>query len=131
MKAEASGYCKFEKHLGHFLNACHLRPRLLIRNNPQFFGTEKNLAISENPRVVYGKCECPKSKLFSYNFCLLLQLEPWGVRGASHQPAVMSDRRTIIHTFYSLIYPVDEGNEDVGSIYFGVNKASSLGQRKA
>ena len=33
---------------------------------------------------------------------LFLQLNPWGVKGASHQP-----------TFYRPIYPVDEGNEDV------------------
>ena len=62
-------------------------------------------------------------------YCLLLQLKPWGVRGASHQPAVMSDRRTISLTFYSPIYPVEEGNEDVGLIQFGVNKLSSLGQK--
>ena len=49
-------------------------------------------------------------------YCLLFQLKPWGVRGASHQPAVMSDRRTISLTFYSPIYPVEEGNEDVGLI---------------
>ena len=48
--------------------------------------------------------------------CLLLQLKPWGVRRASYQPAVTSDRGTISHTFYSPIYPVDEGNEDLGSI---------------
>ena len=47
---------------------------------------------------------------------LLLQLKPWGVREASHQPAFMSDRRTISHTFYSPTYPVDERNEDVGLI---------------
>ena len=41
----------------------------------------------------------------------------------------MSDCRTITHTFYSPIYPLDEGNEDVGLIYFDVNKASSLGQK--
>ena len=37
---------------------------MLIGNNPQVFGTEKNLAISENPCAVYGKCEFPKCKLF-------------------------------------------------------------------
>ena len=62
-------------------------------------------------------------------YCLLLQLKPWGVRGASHQPAVMSDHRTISLMFYSPIYPVEEGNEDVGLIQFGVNKLSSLGQK--
>ena len=49
-------------------------------------------------------------------FCLLLQLKLWGVRRVSHQPAFMSDQRTISHTFYSLIHPLDEGNEDVGLI---------------
>ena len=48
--------------------------------------------------------------------CLLLQLELWGVTGASHQPAVMSDHRIISYTFYSPTYPLDEGNEDVESI---------------
>ena len=36
------------------------------------------------------------------------------VREASHQPAFMSNRLTISHMFYNPIYPVDEGNEDVG-----------------
>ena len=36
------------------------------------------------------------------------------VREASHQPAFMCNRLTISHTFYSPIYPVDEGNVDVG-----------------
>ena len=61
--------------------------------------------------------------------CLLLHLKPWEVRWATRQPAFMSDCRTITHTFYSPIYPLDEGNEDVGLIYFDVNKASSLGQK--
>ena len=34
--------------------------------------------------------------------------------GASHHPAFMGNCRTISHTFYSPVYPVDEGNEDVG-----------------
>ena len=36
------------------------------------------------------------------------------VREASHQPALMCNLLTISHTFYSPIYPVDEGNVDVG-----------------
>ena len=48
--------------------------------------------------------------------CLLLQLKSQDVRGASHQPAFMSNCWTISHTFYSLIYPVDEGSEDVGLV---------------
>ena len=47
---------------------------------------------------------------------LLLQLKPWGVRGASHRLTFMSDRRTISHMFYSPIYPLDEGNKNVGMI---------------
>ena len=62
-----------------------------------------------------------------FPFCLLLQLKPWGMRGASHQSVFMSNCPTISHTFYSPIYPVDEGNEDVGLVYFGVNQVSSLG----
>ena len=51
-----------------------------------------------------------------FESCLLLQLKPWGVRGASQQPAFMSNRRANSHTNYSPIYPVDEGNEDVGLV---------------
>ena len=51
----------------------------------------------------------------------------WGVRliapakiseheGASHQPAFMSNHQTLSHTFYSAVYPVDEGNRDVGLV---------------
>ena len=58
---------------------------------------------------------CPDRSVKSKS-CLLLQLKPWGVRGGSHQPTFMSDRRTITHKFYGPIYPVDEGNEDVGLI---------------
>ena len=36
------------------------------------------------------------------------------VREASHQPAFMCNLLNISHTFYSPIYPVDEGNVDVG-----------------
>ena len=37
--------------------------------------------------------------------------------GVSHQPAFMGNCRTISHMFYNPIYPVDEGNEKVGSIW--------------
>ena len=46
----------------------------------------------------------------------LLRLKFWSARGASHHPAFMGNCRTISHTFYSLIYPMDEENEDVGSV---------------
>ena len=35
----------------------------------------------------------------------ILQLKPWSARGASHHPLIWA---TIIHTFFSLIHPVDE-----------------------
>ena len=37
------------------------------------------------------------------------------LEGASHHPAFMGNYRTISHTFYCPIYPVDKGIEDVGS----------------
>ena len=43
--------------------------------------------------------------------CLLLQLKFRSPRGASHHPAFVGNCQTISHTFYSLIYPADEGNE--------------------
>ena len=49
-------------------------------------------------------------------FCLLLWLKSQSVRGASHHPAFMGNCRTISHKFYSPIYPVDEENDDVGSV---------------
>ena len=67
---------------------------------------------------------------------LLLQLKSRSVRGASHHPAVMGNCRTISHTLCSPIYPVDEVNEHVGSIWdnillfcicFGVNKVHCFG----
>ena len=39
-----------------------------------------------------------------------------GAGGASHHPAFMGNCRTISYMLYSPIYPVDEGNEDVGSV---------------
>ena len=47
-------------------------------------------------------------------FCLWLKSR--SARGASHHPAFMGNCRTISHKFYSPIYPVDEGNDDVGSV---------------
>ena len=49
-------------------------------------------------------------------FCLLFWLKSRRARGASHHPAFMGNCRTISHKFYSLIYPVDEGNDDVGLV---------------
>ena len=59
---------------------------------------------------------------------LLLWLKSWSARGASNHPALMGNCRTISHTFYSPIYPVDEGNEDVGSSSsrIGVNQVHCL-----
>ena len=47
---------------------------------------------------------------------LLLQLKTFGVRGASYQPAFMSNGWTISPTFYSPIYRMDKGNENVGLV---------------
>ena len=58
---------------------------------------------------------------------LLLRLKSPSARGASHHPAFMGNCRTISHTFYSLIYPVDEfslketrtwGQFKISSYYF-------------
>ena len=47
--------------------------------------------------------------------CMLSALQKsWSTRGASHHPAFMGNCWIICHTFDSLIYPVDGGNEDVG-----------------
>ena len=66
---------------------------------------------------------------------LLLCLKFWSVRRASHHSAFMGYCRTISHTFYSPIYPVDEVNEDVGLFWynillfflFGVNQVHCFG----
>ena len=42
--------------------------------------------------------------------CLLLRLNFRSARIASHHPAFIGNYRTISHTFYIFIYPVDEGN---------------------
>ena len=52
--------------------------------------------------------------------CLLLQLKLRSAKEASH-PAFMGNYRTISHTFYSPIYPVDEENEDVGSVWDNIS----------
>ena len=49
-------------------------------------------------------------------FCLLLWLKSQSARRVSHHPVFMGNCRTISHKFYSPIYPVDEGNDDVGSV---------------
>ena len=59
---------------------------------------------------------------------LIAWAKSWSAREASHQLPFMDNCRTISLTFYSPIYPVDEGNEDVGSVWdniffsFGVNQ---------
>ena len=50
----------------------------------------------------------------SKQFFLLLWPKSRSVRGASHHPALMGNCRTISHKFYSPIYPVVEGNDEVG-----------------
>ena len=52
-----------------------------------------------------------------FSACLLLQLKSRSARGASHHPTFMGNCRNISHTFYSPIYPVYVGNEDVGSVW--------------
>ena len=49
-------------------------------------------------------------------FCFLLWLKSRSARGTSHHPAFMGNCQTISHKFYSPTYPVDEGNDDVGSV---------------
>ena len=48
------------------------------------------------------------------------------MRGASHHSAFMGNCWTISHTFCSLIYPVDEGNE----IAWGQSKDLKFGRLK-
>ena len=43
-----------------------------------------------------------------FSACLLLQLKSRSARGASHNPAFMSNCRTTGHTFHSPIYPVTQ-----------------------
>ena len=88
----------------------------------------------------YSLCRIVLWKLLNtcgwiFDACLLLQLKSRSPRGASHHPAFMGNCQTISHTFYSPIYPVDEGNEDVGSVWdtsycfflFGVNQVHCFG----
>ena len=57
-------------------------------------------------------CKSPSlSPMKAQHTCLLLLLKFQSAREASHHPAFMSNCGTISHTFYSLIYPVDEGNQ--------------------
>ena len=47
------------------------------------------------------------TQVFAY--CILVRLKSQSVRGASHHPVFMGNSRpTISHTFFSLLYPVDE-----------------------
>ena len=48
---------------------------------------------------------------------LLLRLKSQSARGASHHPAITGNYQTINHTFYTPIYPLDEGNDDVGLVW--------------
>ena len=43
--------------------------------------------------------------IFLFGVPAMRQLKPWSARGASHHPLIWA---TIIHTFFSLIHPVDE-----------------------
>ena len=52
-----------------------------------------------------------------FRACLLLGPKSWSARAASHCSAFIGNCRTISHTFCSPIYSVDEGNEDVGSVW--------------
>ena len=64
--------------------------------------------------IIVESLDNPNTKLTHYKqllLRLLLQLKFLSVRGASHHPALMGHCQTISHMFYSLIYPVDEGNE--------------------
>ena len=81
--------------------------------------------LSKTARILYlVECKTEERDIhlallsFFVNFStyLLLRLKSRSVRVASHHPAFMGNCRTITHTFYSLIYPVDEGNENVGSV---------------
>ena len=64
-------------------------------------------------------CRMVLWKLFNtcwgmFGACLLLRLKSQSARRASNQLAFMGNCQTISYTFCSPIYPVDEGNEDVG-----------------
>ena len=52
----------------------------------------------------------------------MLQLKLWSARGESHQPLIWA---TVIHTFFSLIHPVDEFSFKEMSIMWGQPKISS------
>ena len=49
-----------------------------------------------------GDTEC---LILLFGVPAMRQLKPWSARGASHHPLIWA---TIIHTFFSLIHPVDE-----------------------
>ena len=64
----------------------------------------------------------------------LLRLKSRSAWEAFHHLPFMGNYRIISRTFYSPIYPVDEGHEDMGSVseitsynFFGVNQVHSLG----
>ena len=49
-----------------------------------------------------GDIEC---LILLFEVPAMLQLKPWSASGASHHPLIWA---TVIHTFFSLIHPVDE-----------------------
>ena len=55
-------------------------------------------------------------------FCLLPWLKSQSTRGASDHPAFMGNCQTVSHKFYSPMYPVDEGNDNVGSVSGNISK---------
>ena len=48
------------------------------------------------------------------DYYLLLPLKSWDVGGACNHSALWVIARLLVKHFYSLDYPVDEGNEDMG-----------------
>ena len=63
-------------------------------------------------KIYYLELHQRNMKLYSFLltccFWLLLRVKSQSTRGASHHPAFMGNCPTISHTFFSLIYPVDE-----------------------
>ena len=66
-----------------------------------------------------GDIEC---LILLFGVPAILQLKLWSVRGAPHHPLTWA---TIIHTFFSLIHPVDKFSFKEMSIMWGQTKISS------
>ena len=66
-----------------------------------------------------GDIEC---LILLFGVPAMLQLKLWSVRGAPHHPLTWA---TIIHTFFSLIHPVDKFSFKEMSIMWGQTKISS------